>query len=330
MALALRQARPEVSFAVGGIFLVALLTFAKYLGGLHTYAPAEAAAKRVTVLVSDLLHKRRAFEVILDLVLFAVAYQCAYLLRWEGAPPPTQTLLFARTLAMAVAVKSACFGLLGVYRGHWQHLTLVDAHRVARATVVGTLATIAALTFLFPGGEFSRSIWVLDGMLVALLVTGARAAFRSLDMVRHSLRGEGVPTLIYGAGRGGELAVREMMGNPELALRPVGFVDDDIRKRGRLVHGYPVLAAGDDVAIAVRRYQVHAIVLGSKKITAESLHRLRSACSGLDVRFLQLRLEIEEVSSVSVVPVEIPEARGSGSADSAVPAVTLRNTMEVL
>ncbi len=307
-ALALRGANRGVSFAAGGVFLVGLLTFAAYLGRLHTYAPSEIASRRVTLLVSDLLHKRRAFEVVLDLVLFAVAYQGAYLLRWDGAPPPTQALLFEQTLAIAVVAKSACFGLVGVYRGHWQHLTIVDVHRLALASVLGSLVSLAALTFAFPGGEFSRSIWIMDGILVALLVTGARASFRSLDLVRHSLRGEGAPALIYGADRGGEIAIREMMSNPDLALRPFGFIDDDARKRGRLVHGCPVVGGTADIARIVQRHGIQAIVLGTANASPDGISRLQATCTDLDLRFLQLRMELQEVRA-PIIPA--PPARGS-------------------
>src|SRR5437868_15196255 len=38
--------------------------------------------------------------------------------------------------------------------------------------------------------------------------------------------------LIVGGGDGGRLVVRELIRNPDLGLTPVGFVDDDPRKRG--------------------------------------------------------------------------------------------------
>ena len=38
--------------------------------------------------------------------------------------------------------------------------------------------------------------------------------------------------LIVGGGDGGRLVVRELIRNPQLRLRPVGFVDDDPRKLG--------------------------------------------------------------------------------------------------
>ena len=38
--------------------------------------------------------------------------------------------------------------------------------------------------------------------------------------------------LIVGAGDGGRLLLREILRNPDLGYRPVGFVDDDPRKQG--------------------------------------------------------------------------------------------------
>ena len=48
--------------------------------------------------------------------------------------------------------------------------------------------------------------------------------------------------LIVGAGDGGRLLLREILRNPDLGYRPVGFVDDDPRKqRARIDRGLEVL-----------------------------------------------------------------------------------------
>src|SRR5213076_2386077 len=55
--------------------------------------------------------------------------------------------------------------------------------------------------------------------------------------------------LIVGAGDGGRLVLREIVRNPQLGYRPVGFADDDPRKRGlRLDHGLRVLGRTDELA----------------------------------------------------------------------------------
>ena len=46
--------------------------------------------------------------------------------------------------------------------------------------------------------------------------------------------------LIAGAGDGGRLVLREIMRNRELGLTPVGFLDDDPRKRRMRIDGVRV------------------------------------------------------------------------------------------
>ena len=61
--------------------------------------------------------------------------------------------------------------------------------------------------------------------------------------------------LIYGAGDGGELLVRELQNNFQLGLTPVGFLDDDPQKHGRVIHGLRVFGSVErlgDLATAGR------------------------------------------------------------------------------
>jgi UDP-GlcNAc:undecaprenyl-phosphate/decaprenyl-phosphate GlcNAc-1-phosphate transferase len=293
LAIVLRGTPPQLGLPIGALFLVGLFIGAAYLSKLHTYEKREQPLGAVTVVVANLLHKRRAFEVLMDLVLFAVSYQIAYLLRWDASVPAQQTLIFARSLALAVAAKSVAFGFLGVYRGDWRQLSMAAAQRLLAGSILGSLITCALLFVLYPAGGFSRSILCLDGMLVLLLTTGARAAFRSIDAIRQR---PGQAVLIYGAGKGGEFAVREMLSNPALALRPIGFLDDDPRKHGRLVHGFPVVGGLEALNRIVQRRGVRTIVLGSRRIEPAALERLRVACDQLSLDLLQLSLEFQSVN----------------------------------
>jgi UDP-GlcNAc:undecaprenyl-phosphate GlcNAc-1-phosphate transferase len=293
LALVLRGAPAQLSLPIGAMFLVGLLIVAAYLSRLHSYEASARPHGRVTVVVNDLLHKRRAFEVLLDLILFAAAYQFAYLLRWDAQIPTHQAEIFGRSLALAVVAKSLAFGVFGVYRGHWHQLSTADVPRLAAAAIVGSLLTLGVLIALFPSGGYARSIFFIDGMLVALFTMGARVSFRLLGSIR---RPSGAPALIYGAGRAGELTIREMLSNAELSLRPMGFIDDDVSKRGRLVQGYPVLGGVDDVPEIVRRWGIQTIVVGMRKPDELAVKRLRTCCEELGIDLLQLQLEFQSVT----------------------------------
>lgn len=288
------------------VFVMALVAFGAYLSRLYVYPPEGARPMgRLSILLEDLLYKRRALEVLFDLVVFAIAYSGAYLLRYDGSLPPSQAELLTSTLAMVVACKSVAFAAMGAYRGVWNQISIADVHRLVKASVLGILLTVAAVVFVYREMEFSRSIFILDGILVLLLPIAVRASFRSFEMMRYSLHGvAGVRALIYGAGKGGELLLREIHSNPALGLNPVGLIDDDSSKVRRLIHGFPVLGTGMELQDIIREYRIQKIVLGTKKLPDVQLARVQDACRVLGVELLQLEFALQPVELPVLVPAK--------------------------
>ncbi len=163
----------------------------------------------------------------------------------------------------------------------------------------GSLLTVTAIVFFFRGEQFARGILVVDGLLVLLLVVGSRVSFRWLDSLRRAFDG-GEPALIYGAGKGGELTVRELLANPELGLRGIGFIDDDRSKRGRLLYGLPVLGAlGEIEGIAAERGARH-LIIATRKLRPERLERVVEDCQMLGLQLHRLRVELQAMPAVRV------------------------------
>ena len=52
---------------------------------------------------------------------------------------------------------------------------------------------------------------------------------------------------VQAAGEAGQLVAREMLRSPELGQTPIGFVDDDPRKRGMRIHGLKVLGTTSEL-----------------------------------------------------------------------------------
>jgi UDP-GlcNAc:undecaprenyl-phosphate GlcNAc-1-phosphate transferase len=319
LALVLRRTDLQFGLVLGATFLVGLLILAAYLSRIHTYAPTEQPSPRVTVMLTDLLHKRRALETLLDMVLFAVAYQCAYLLRWEGELPPAQLALFQKTIALAIACKLAAFGLMGAYRGSWHHLGLSDAFRLGKASLIGSVFAVTLTVFLYKEDVFSRSVFVIDGLLTILLVTGARASFRLLDHLRSAVAQTGSPTLVYGAGEAGELTVRQVRANASLGLKLVGFIDDDPAKDRLLLGGLPVLGGFDHLESALVRYGIRTVVC-SPSVVGERFSLLRQRCQELNVSLCRLRIDF--VTIVGSGPRRPTEEAGLGVASERPPALT--------
>ena len=87
--------------------------------------------------------------------------------------------------------------------------------------------------------------------------------------------------LIVGGGDGGRLVVRELARNPQLRMRPVGFIDDDPRKQGiKDEHGLKVLGttSTDDIARILDEVEPDEVVIAIPSAPGTLRARVVAAC----------------------------------------------------
>jgi UDP-GlcNAc:undecaprenyl-phosphate GlcNAc-1-phosphate transferase len=310
ISIAIARTDTDVGIWSAAVFGIGTVALAAYLSRVHAYSPSTTRPQsKWSFILEDLLYRRRLLEVLFDLVLFAAAYWGAFLLRWDGALPPDQQQALARTIALAVAAKSLSFVPLGVYRGLWQQVSVADVHRLIRAVALGAVSTAAIVALLVPDSTIARSIFVLDALLVLLFAFGVRLTFRSLDRLRRRLLPRGNPTLIYGAGAGGDIALREILSNAGMGLLPVGFLDDDPRKNGVTIQGLPVYSAHEPLEPLLRQLRVQRVIIGTRQLGLPQLQRVRVACHALGVQLGELRVELVEVGRAPAIDAPAREDR---------------------
>lgn len=281
------------AFVVAPLMLTAFTLLGVWLAGVRVGAPGEASPRGPFVeLLADVTYKRRVFEVVLDLVLIAVAYQGAYLLRFEGTELSRSIPILLESLPVVIACQALAFLAGGLYRGVWRYMGLADIPRLLRAVLFGVVLTLLAVLYLWRFEGFSRTVFLIDALLLSLLVGGARISFRLFDR----FLGPGVPngrrTLIYGAGDRGVVALYEILSNRAWGLAPIGFVDDDPFIVGRKVQGLPVLPDGNGFEGVLRDERVQEVVLAKARTSPAQIEALRRAClrQGVQLRRLVVAL----------------------------------------
>jgi FlaA1/EpsC-like NDP-sugar epimerase len=103
--------------------------------------------------------------------------------------------------------------------------------------------------------------------------------------------------LIVGGGDGGRLVVRELVRNPQLRLRPVGFVDDDPRKQGlKDEYGLRVLGttSAEDLARVLDEVEPQEVVIAIPSAPGTLRARVVAACRerGIPVRTTPTMFEL--------------------------------------
>lgn len=303
LALLVQRVKLDASLAAIAGFTVVLTLLGVYLAGVKVYDESEEALaarnRSVYAFIVDLSYKRRIFEVLLDVILILLAYWCAYAVKVGTLSGSDAWKLFLRTLPVLVFVKMASFLVMGVYRGMWRYTSLDDLIVFAKATVLGSVLSVLAVLFTFRFEGFSRAIFIIDGILMFLFLAGSRMTFRLFRQVIPVGRSiDGRRVLIYGAGDAGELLLRELLNNRSLKYAPVGFVDDDPAKRGKLIHGLKVYGGNGDIGAICRQHAVNEVLISSLKMTEERLHEILEFCQAQDIAVKRMRITIEDLSDV--------------------------------
>jgi UDP-GlcNAc:undecaprenyl-phosphate GlcNAc-1-phosphate transferase len=270
-----------------------VLFFWIYLGKVKVYAE-ESILKHpsgITPVLIEITYRRRLLEVILDLILIAVAYYAAYLLRFEGDLGP-DFHVFLKSLPVLISCQILSFFLTGVYRGVWEATGLRDLIVYIKAITAGTIGSMLILLFFYRFYSFSRAVFVIYWILMLILMSLTRLSFRLLDEGVRKRNRHGRPTLIYGAGVGGQLALKEIESNGDLGLHVLGFIDDNPRIHRRSIKGYPVLGGRQHLREIVTKHDVKEIIVTFKENGSERAKEIKNACRemGADLEVRQMHL----------------------------------------
>jgi UDP-GlcNAc:undecaprenyl-phosphate GlcNAc-1-phosphate transferase len=254
--------------------------------------PPPRPGRTIVKLAHGLPYKRQAASILLDLALSVVAYYAAFVLRFEEAFEAERPML-DRTLAPVIVFQLSGLALVGAYRGVWRYASLSDMLRLLRGITVGTAASVLYLLFTTRFVGLSRAVFALNWLLLAALVCGSRVSFRLFGEVLRGPRPGARPVLVYGAGDGGELTLRELRNNPALGREVVGFIDDDKAKAGLHIHGVPVLGPLEEIEALFGAHRVDQVVVASRTIPPERLRRLETACAAHGVIVVRASVRLE-------------------------------------
>ncbi|HKC66116.1 MAG TPA: hypothetical protein VKB86_20900, partial [Pyrinomonadaceae bacterium] len=300
LAMLARSMKIDVSLAAIIGFTILLALLGVYLAGVKVYDEEEVRAahdKPLFAFLIDLSYKRRIFEVLLDLVLIVLSYYGAYVLRFGPMSEAGTLRIFLRTLPVLLFVKMAAFLVAGVYRGIWRYTSVDDLVVFAKAVIVGSVASTLAVLFAFRFESVSRTVFVLDGLLMFMLLAGSRMAFRLFRQILPTTNArDGCRVLIYGAGDAGELLLRELLNNRDLQYSPVGFVDDDPTKKGKVIHGLRVMGGNGTLRSLCREQRIDEVLISSSRFTEERIAEILRDCKEEQVIVKRMRIRIEEVN----------------------------------
>jgi len=216
-----------------------------------------------------------------DAVALVVACLAATLLL-DASDPTQASRDLVPVFIAAIPIQIAINFLFGIYQGIWRYTSLPDIQRIIFSVFAGTVCISIALHGTGLDPAFTYREYVLYPVFLVVLMSSSRMAYRSFKEWALYGRGEqGAPVIVMGAGDAAVGLVKDLSRSHE--WRVVGFLDDDDKKRGRLLHGVRVLGALEDLTRFAQRLKVRHAIIAMPSVPYKVRRRVVEICKRANV-----------------------------------------------
>ncbi len=278
-----------------GLYAIGLAALGIVLGHVESAQVQAGVALPDPPMLSEISYRNRALEVLLDASLAGLAYFASFAIRFQGTEFTHFLPYFARSLTLVVICQVAGLWMSGKYRQVWRGFAAKELTTILKGIAIGSAASVVVVLYLFRFIGFSRMVFVIDGVVLAAFLIGARVAVNRLDEYLMRWRGIDRRVIVYGAGRRGAMLVRDLLRASAVNLVPVGFLDDDPGKLRLRIEGLRVLGGISALNAALAKHRPAEVIVSTDQIDAERLDVIAECCRARSVRVRRLRVELEEV-----------------------------------
>jgi UDP-GlcNAc:undecaprenyl-phosphate GlcNAc-1-phosphate transferase len=221
--------------------------------------------------------RKSLFVVFVDLTIIAASLYLAIGLKYDDWGVQAHRDMILGIAALLPAMTVAMFSALRIYRRSWSNASVDDVAKLTTAVLVANVLTYLTAR-LVTNTPPTATLIATYTLVMLVLVIGCRASYRVLSQWNRESNSSGDLIVIYGAGRNGTMALRQILNSRSSSMKPIGFIDDDPQMKGRVINGYPVLGTLSDLKAVVIDGKARGLVIASEKISSAKLKSAKEVC----------------------------------------------------
>lgn len=207
------------------------------------------------------------------------------------------------------------FVVMKLYRSVWSFASVHEFVLVFGACMLSTAFQALGMQFLVL--DIPRSYYIFYFFFLLMTTSVTRFSYRALRLIRQgfSQTNEDIlNTMVIGAGEAGSMIIHELKYSRQLNRRVMCIIDDNPSKKGKYLHGVPIVGNKDTIIENVKKYKINEIVLAipsaTQKVTREILRICNTTECKLKVLPGMYQFITEEVSVSKLREVSIEDLLG--------------------
>ncbi|MBC8204296.1 polysaccharide biosynthesis protein [bacterium] len=219
---------------------------------------------------------RLLVKVSLDIAAILMAFLVGYLIRFPLRDIPLYFSEIATYIPVFVILQIGVFAFFRLYSTMWRYSGIHVLKNLFFSATISALGMII-IAYFIGSGRIPRSILIMYWVWVIFFCGGIRLTIRHLynrplKGVRRSKSGQRV--LIYGAGNGGELLLRNIELSGDVSVNIIGFLDDDPQKKGQYIHNKRVLGGRNKIGEIIRKYKITDIFIAIPSLSGTNAREI--------------------------------------------------------
>ena len=165
-----------------------------------------------------------------------------------------------KCLPIDIVIAIAVLALFKLYNRVWTYAGIDEMIATFKASLV--IEALYVVYRLLLSVDMPRSFYVFNWVFLFILLAGARLSIRLFKQFRKKYRktGEKRNVMIVGAGSAASLLIKELEYGPG-ASRIVCIIDDNPAKKGKYIHGFPIVGGRSDIPHMADKYDVDEIII---------------------------------------------------------------------
>jgi FlaA1/EpsC-like NDP-sugar epimerase len=226
----------------------------------------------------------------IDLTFCGFALLFAYFLRFNFEASQIDINELSRNTLIFLGINCLVFFNVKTYAGIVRYTSAQDSFRILFSISVSNAFFIVCNLFLLSFNKppiIPNVVVIITGLTSFVMLITYRVLVKYFFMYIKNMKLDKRRVIIYGVGETGVATKRTLDSDPSVNMSVVAFVDDDIRKRGKVVDSVKIYHT-DDLARIIEEENIDDLILTSQNISQERKNKAVDLCLDNNVKILNV------------------------------------------